>query len=190
MGAPNDASGMVKLLEAQKKFECLKCQARFSMMYDREQHNLIPKPFKCLGNKECESTKFKEVVVEVGQLPDSCLDYQEIRVQEDASKLAIGAIPKSITIVLESDLVDQCKAGDNVAITGVVYRRWRSFVVNERCDVEIFLLANNMKVYNQQTQASSLSEEAIQEFKTFWKIHRADPLQGKEEIPGLSLSRV
>lgn len=172
-------AGMVHMLEAQKRFECLKCQSRFPMTYDREQHNLIPKPFMCLGTKGCEGTKFKEVVMQAGELPDSCLDYQEIKIQEDVSKLVLGSIPKSIAVVLEADLVDQCRAGDNVAITGIVFRRWKPFTVNERCNVEIFLLANSMRVFNQQNQASNISEEVTDEFKNFWRTYSADPLQGK-----------
>lgn len=40
-------------------------------------------------------------------------------------KLAVGTIPRSMWVVLEDDLVDSCKAGDDVTICGVVMRRWK-----------------------------------------------------------------
>jgi DNA helicase MCM9 len=49
-------------------------------------------------------------------MPDSCKDYQEIKVQEQVTKLAIGTIPRAITVILEDDLVDICKAGDDIAV--------------------------------------------------------------------------
>ena len=44
-------------------------------------------------------------------------------------KLAVGTIPQAMWVVLEDDLVDSCKAGDDVTICGVVMRRWRPIVV-------------------------------------------------------------
>ena len=43
-------------------------------------------------------------------------DYQEIRVQENVEKLEMGNIPRSITVILEDDLVDKTKPGDRVII--------------------------------------------------------------------------
>ena len=57
--------------------------------------------------------------------PTSCRDYQEIKIQEQVQKLAVGTIPRSMWVVLEDDLVDSCKAGDDVTICGVVMRRWK-----------------------------------------------------------------
>ncbi len=41
--------------------------------------------------------------------PGACRDYQEIKIQEQVSKLAMGTIPRSMCVILEDDLVDQCK---------------------------------------------------------------------------------
>ena len=34
---------------------------------------------------------------------------QEIKIQEQVQKLAVGTIPRSMWVVLEDDLVDTCK---------------------------------------------------------------------------------
>ncbi len=52
-------------------------------------------------------------------MPDSCIDYQEIKIQEHVNKLSVGTIPRSITVILENDLVDTCKAGDDVTVSYV-----------------------------------------------------------------------
>lgn len=62
-----------------------------------------------------------------GGTPVYCSDYQEIKIQEQVQRLAIGTIPRSLDVVLEHDLVDACKPGDDVTITYVC--RSMQFVV-------------------------------------------------------------
>ena len=45
-----------------------------------------------------------------------CRNYQEVKIQEQAQRLAVGTIPRSMWVVLQDDLVDACKAGDDVTI--------------------------------------------------------------------------
>ena len=46
----------------------------------------------------------------IGGQPVKCKNYQEIKVQEQVQKLAVGTIPRSMWVILEEDLVDSCKA--------------------------------------------------------------------------------
>ncbi len=48
--------------------------------------------------------------------------------------LALGAIPRSIWITLEDDLINSCKPGDDVVVNGIVKTRWHQL---GRC---VFLL--------------------------------------------------
>lgn len=51
-----------------------------------------------------------------GAGPVSCRNYQEIKIQEQVQRLSVGSIPRSMWVILEDDLVDCCKAGDDVTI--------------------------------------------------------------------------
>lgn len=44
----------------------------------------------------------------------TCQDYQEIKIQESTQLLGVGAIPRSIPVILQNDLVDIVKAGGKV----------------------------------------------------------------------------
>ena len=46
-------------------------------------------------------------------------DYQEIKMQEQIGSVGVGSIPRSLIVILTDDLVDTCKAGDDVVITGI-----------------------------------------------------------------------
>lgn len=143
------------MLETKRLYECGKCKSHFVATYDREAHNQVTKPSRCIGggeegDKVCESTKFKQLPTVAGDLPNGCKDYQEIKLQEQVNKLAVGTIPRSISVILEDDLVDCAKAGDDVTISGLIFQRWRNMNVGERCDVEITMLANACIVHNEQ----------------------------------------
>lgn len=44
----------------------------------------------------------------------TCQDYQEIKIQESTQLLGVGAIPRSIPVILKDDLVDIIKAGGKI----------------------------------------------------------------------------
>ncbi|KAJ1929084.1 DNA helicase mcm9 [Tieghemiomyces parasiticus] len=192
-------TGMVKVVETQKLYKCTKCKGTFMSHADIEQYYLVPKPVTCLapnpepcrGNKFvlADSASLNEVMLSgAGNLQDTgggastCTDYQEIKVQEQVNKLAIGSIPKSICVVLENDLVDQAKSGDDVTIVGTLIRRWRGAYEHERCDIELTLMANNVIVHNNQGSGVTVTEEVKQEFAAFWERYRLRPFVGRDHV--------
>ena len=108
-------------------------------------------------------------------------DYQEIKVQEQMQKLEFGSIPKSMHVILQDDLVDSCKAGDDVTIGGIVVRRWRSFPKEERPQVDIVFIANRVESMKEQ-QEKQLFEELTEEMDSFWESHAEFPLKGRAKI--------
>ena len=70
---------------------------------------------RCPAPEFCPCSKFTPTGENTGEL--RYRDYQEIKVQEHVQMLDIGTIPRSLWAVLEDDLVDGCKPGDDVTIT-------------------------------------------------------------------------
>ncbi len=78
-------------------------------------------------------------------------DYQEIKIQEVYKTLKPGMIPRSIIVILEDNLVDVVKPGDDIMIAGLFIQRWRPpFNRTERPEIEVAVLANNITVLNKR----------------------------------------
>lgn len=55
--------------------------------------------------------------------------------QEHVQALEVGRIPRSLVVLLEHDLVDRAKPGDDVVVVGRLMRRWRPVQKDLRCQV-------------------------------------------------------
>ncbi|KAJ2851113.1 DNA helicase mcm9 [Coemansia brasiliensis] len=175
-------TGLVKMMETHRTYACTKCRGTFSIGAEIEQYNYIPKPVRCLapGPEFCNSTSFTPM--DSPEELQRCVDYQEIKIQEQVGRLTLGTIPRSIVVILERDLVDKAKSGDSVTITGVVMCRWRPVVAGERPDISVVIRANSIKVHSDQTANISITDELRDEFQTFWTEHTATPMQARDKI--------
>jgi hypothetical protein len=63
------------------------------------------------------------------------------------SPTARAALPYQ---VLEDDLVDTCRAGDDVTVCGTVRQRWQPFRQESRCDLETVIEGNHASCSNVQ----------------------------------------
>ncbi|KAL1916555.1 uncharacterized protein VTP21DRAFT_5746 [Calcarisporiella thermophila] len=176
-------TGIPKTVESERIYECQKCKRHFRVSADIAQYNAAPPPSYCLAEttedeEKCYGSKFNLIGLEAGEQPINCIDYQEIKIQEQVNKLGIGSIPRSMVVVLTNDLVDQAKSGDDVTITGIVSSRWRPLLANDRCDIEIFLLANHVRVHNDHHAGISITDETHKEFEEYWKTYQANPFEG------------
>ncbi|XP_046400755.1 DNA helicase MCM9-like [Ischnura elegans] len=168
-----------KMLEFQRTYKCTKCGHISLAKADYDQFYAIPAPSKCKNPEECPGNNFSAI-----QVIDSTnfKDFQEIKIQEQASKLNIGTIPRSMWVTLEDDLVDSCKPGDDVTVCGTVRRRWNPLSVGNRSEIELSLQANHLQVCNDQKASILITQEMKDEFEQFWKLNSHQPLHGRNII--------
>lgn len=113
-------------------------------------------------------------------------DYQEIKVQECTGVLAIGSVPRALPCILKHELVDSCRAGEEVLITGILGVRSRrtSATLKEgvKMDGELFLLASSVLPFSctnnhrhkqhrnqqQQQQQPVVGHSAVSVSETLW----------------------
>ncbi|XP_028170635.1 DNA helicase MCM9-like isoform X2 [Ostrinia furnacalis] len=173
-----------KMLEYQRKYVCMKCKYENEVEADFENRYILKAPAKC-GNEDtrCKSSTFSQVTQVHLVSREHCKDYQEIKIQELVNKLSIGTIPGSMWVVLENDLVDSCKPGDDVNICGTVRRRWRPTVQNKKAEVELVLQANFVEVCNSQRSDVVTAAPDVKEcFSEFWSKFEGCPLKGRDRI--------
>ncbi|KAL9253396.1 putative DNA helicase MCM9 [Drosera capensis] len=172
-------SGAVKTIEGERVYECLKCKNSFPIFPGLENGNYIKPPLSCLSEKSrsCEGTRFRLL-----EGSSKFHDYQEIKVQESTQLLGVGAIPRSIRIILKNDLVDIVKAGDDVIATGILTAKWSADLKDVRCDLEPVLVANHVRRTNELKSEIAIPDDAILNFKHFWEIYKDSPLKGRNAI--------
>ncbi|XP_004422321.1 PREDICTED: DNA helicase MCM9 [Ceratotherium simum simum] len=174
-------TSLVKVLEFERDYMCNKCKHVFVVKADFEQYYTFCRPSSCPSLESCDSSKFT-CLSGLSSSPTRCRDYQEIKIQEQVQRLSVGSIPRSMKVILEDDLVDSCKSGDDLTIYGVVMQRWKPFQQDVRCEVEIVLKANYVQVNNEQSAGIIMDEEVRKEFEDFWEYHKTDPFAGRNEI--------
>ncbi|PIK48566.1 putative DNA helicase MCM9 [Apostichopus japonicus] len=176
-------TGMVKMLEYEKEFICSRCRHIFSVQASFERFYSECRPQRCTNPEGCGSTQFKCLTgISSNGAPTCCRDYQEIKIQEQVQRLAVGTIPQSMWVVLQDDLVDSCKAGDDVTITGTVLRRWQSVTMETKCELELAVKCNHIQVHNEQTKVCTVTDDMRKEFEEFWDRYRFTPLTGRNVI--------
>ncbi|XP_054578232.1 DNA helicase MCM9 isoform X4 [Eptesicus fuscus] len=105
-------TSLVKILEFERDYMCNKCKHVFVVKADFEQYYTFCRPSSCPSLESCDSSKFT-CLSDLSSSPTKCRDYQEIKIQEQVQRLAIGSIPRSMKVILEDDLVDTCKSGES-----------------------------------------------------------------------------
>ncbi|KAM3377519.1 putative DNA helicase MCM9 isoform X2 [Capsicum galapagoense] len=172
-------SGAVKMIEGERIYECRRCKHRFKVYPEVETRNSIPKPIICPSQRYqiCESTSFQ--LVEDNKI---CHDYQEIKIQESTQLLGVGAIPRSVPVILKDDLVDMVNAGDDVIVTGILTAKWSTDLKDVRCDLDPVLIANRVRRMNELKSEIDIPDDAVLKFKQFWTEFKDIPLKGRNAV--------
>ncbi|KAJ8396236.1 hypothetical protein AAFF_G00021030 [Aldrovandia affinis] len=174
-------TSVTKVLEFERDYMCNKCRHVFSSQADFEQFYSFTPPTHCPNEEGCNSYMFTCLAASASS-PSACRDYQEIKIQEQAQKLSVGCIPRSMLVILEDDLVDSCKSGDDVTVYGVVRQRWKPLYPDARCELDLVLKANFIEVNNEQSTAAMVLADIQKEFEEFWEKYRDNPLAGRNQI--------
>ena len=172
----------VQMYESARTYKCSGkngCGRTFVQDADLEQkNNAMVVPDRCpLYTKEgerCRGTSLK--ATKDGSVHT---DYQEIKIQEAASKIGVGSMPRSLLIKLQHDLVDKCQPGDEVVVVGILLAQWQqSAQPGLECQVGMALKAHSVRV-TQENGASAFLESSVgeldkykKEFDSFWEEKR------------------
>ena len=104
--------------------------------------------------QKCGNKKFKPM--ERGKI---CIDYQELRVQEQFQFISSGKIPQTITVILEGDVGRDTvfRPGDDITITGLLSYRSKPFRQDFKIMPQMILVANYISI--EKSQSSNLKED-------------------------------
>ncbi|KAJ1930374.1 MCM DNA helicase complex subunit mcm6 [Tieghemiomyces parasiticus] len=91
-------------------FQCTVCQ---TMAYHVEQQFKYTEPSLC-QNPVCQNRGSWELSLESSVF----VDWQRVRIQENANEIPAGSMPRSLDVILRGDLVELAKAGDKMIFTG------------------------------------------------------------------------
>ena len=102
-------SSEVKPLAKKVAYKCTNCNTATEAQL---KGLVMKKPIKCPACSE------KELEMD----PESSLfiDFQMVRLQELPEDLPAGQLPHYIEVTVMSDLVDQCRPGDRIILTGII----------------------------------------------------------------------
>ncbi|KAJ8301739.1 hypothetical protein KUTeg_020726 [Tegillarca granosa] len=136
------------------KYDCNKCNFILGPFYQSQNQEV--KPGSC---PECQSTGPFEINME----QTIYKNYQRITVQESPGKVPAGRLPRSKDAILLDDLVDTCKPGDEIELTGVYHNNYDGSL-NTSNGFPVFatvIQANYITKKDDKLAASSLTDEDI-----------------------------
>ncbi|XP_074644668.1 DNA replication licensing factor mcm2-like isoform X2 [Tubulanus polymorphus] len=97
------------------KYDCNKCNFVLGPFYQTQNQEV--KPGSC---PECQSVGPFQINMEQTLYKN----YQRITLQESPGKVPAGRLPRSKDAILLDDLVDMCKPGDEIELTGIYHNNY------------------------------------------------------------------
>ncbi|WPT18270.1 Putative DNA helicase MCM9 [Picochlorum sp. SENEW3] len=181
-------TGVVKVLESRKLFECASCGYKFAVVVD-DFTNDVSLPQQCpsssstggVGSSVCTGGTFRQCPSD-----NTFTNYQEIYVQEVHSSDEVytshgyqggdrtsSNSRKAVTVILQDDLADCCQIGDEVHITGIVIRHGSTTPVGAKAVVTLAVKAVSLVVQDDQDTHSALNKDTMYaKFEEFWTSAR------------------
>eukprot|EP00794_Sanderia_malayensis_P005983 gene5983-6679_t len=138
------------------KYDCTKCNFILGPFFQGQDNEV--KPGSC---PECQSRGPFEVNMEQTLYQN----YQKIKIQESPSKVAAGRLPRAKDIVMLADLVDSCKPGDEIEVTGI-YRNSYDGSLNTANGFPVFatvIEANYITKQDDKLAVANLTDEDVRD---------------------------
>ncbi|PIL37368.1 hypothetical protein GSI_01061 [Ganoderma sinense ZZ0214-1] len=89
------------------------CEACGGLVNDVEQQFKYTEPSLC-PNTMCGNRTAWQLQIDTSKFTD----WQKVRIQENPSEIPTGSMPRSLDVILRSELVERAKAGDKCIFTG------------------------------------------------------------------------
>ncbi|EJD01930.1 mis5 protein [Fomitiporia mediterranea MF3/22] len=89
------------------------CEACHGIVHDIEQQFKYTEPNLC-PNPTCGNRTAWQLQIDSSRFTD----WQKVRIQENPSEIPTGSMPRSLDVILRSELVERAKAGDKCVFTG------------------------------------------------------------------------
>ncbi|CAB3988376.1 DNA replication licensing factor MCM2, partial [Paramuricea clavata] len=175
-GVVSSSTGVLPQL-SMVKYDCNKCSFILGPFFQSQNQEV--KPGTC---PECQSRGPFEINMEQTVYQN----YQRIKIQESPSKVAAGRLPRSKDVILLGDLVDSCKAGDEIDLTGIYHNNYDGSL-NIAHGFPVFatvIEANHITKQEDKLAITSLTDEDIKEIITLSK----DPKIGDRIIASIAPS--
>ncbi|MBZ3877900.1 DNA replication licensing factor MCM2 [Sciurus carolinensis] len=155
------------------KYNCNKCS--FVLGPFCQSQNQEVKPGSC---PECQSAGPFEVNME----ETIYQNYQRIRIQESPGKVAAGRLPRSKDAILLADLVDSCKPGDEIELTGIYHNNYDGSL-NTAHGFPVFatvILANHVAKKDNKVAVGELTDEDVKMITSLSKDQQIGEKAGKK----------
>ncbi|KAL5013410.1 hypothetical protein ScPMuIL_007680 [Solemya velum] len=136
------------------KYDCNKCNYILGPFYQSQNQEV--KPGSC---PECQSTGPFEINMEQTLYKN----YQRLTIQESPGKVPPGRLPRSKDVILLDDLVDMCKPGDELEMTGIYHNNYDGSL-NTSNGFPVFatvIQANYITKKDDKMAANSLTDDDV-----------------------------
>uniref|UniRef100_A0A3Q1CVR4 DNA replication licensing factor MCM2 n=1 Tax=Amphiprion ocellaris TaxID=80972 RepID=A0A3Q1CVR4_AMPOC len=147
------------------KYNCNKCSFVLGPFFQSQNQEV--KPGSC---PECQSQGPFEINMEETVYQN----YQRITIQESPGKVAAGRLPRSKDAILLADLVDSCKPGDEIELTGIYHNNYDGSL-NMANGFPVFatvILANHITRRDQGVAVAELTDEDVKAIVALSKDER------------------
>jgi len=166
------------------RYTCLKCHQLLGPFAQTQSNEVRPQ--SC---PECQSAGPFEISMEQTVYKN----YQRVTLQESPGKVPPGRLPRSKDAILLDDLVDACKPGDEIELTGI-YTHSYDCALNSSQGFPVFatlFMANHVEKKDAKFAAAALTDEDVKTIMSLAKDERigerifasiAPSIYGHEEI--------